>query len=302
MARPTLSGVRPPKVVVSGGLAPHNVRRAVATVRPYGVDGPSHVVRGETAREDYLGPRPVVVGRHDARGLLPFEGLARLTLAPPGGAVKEDGSGDLTEAQHLEALGDAELKLAVDGRGGRELDRLDHGQVIVREVLRVLRAMELQRAEPHLRRHRLDVRGGVIPEDAHGRHEGREIRDDGSGGRRFHIARRLLHEDEAQGVGSRLHRAAGVGDARDPADLDPDHPRGLRSAGRPASRRASSRTLARTSWARTSPSPTRTAWAPALTTRCTSSRVKMPLSLTAVWALGMCGRRARDGPRLVSRV
>src|SRR5262252_4502152 len=194
---------------------------------------------------------------HDAGGVQPLEGFPRLALAPAHGAVEEDGGGDLAVAQHLEALRDAELELAVDGRGGRELDGLDHGQVVAREVLRLLLSVELKGAEPRLCRHRLDVRRGMVPEDAHGRHERWEVRDDGSGGRRLQVARRLLHEDEAEGVGARLDGAARVRDTGDPAHLDPDHPRALPWAA--PSSRASSRTLAGTSWARTSPSPTRTA-------------------------------------------
>src|SRR6266545_2789945 len=133
--------------------------------------------------------------------------------------------------------------------------------------------------------------GGMIPEDADRRHEGRELGDDGGGGPRLHVARGVLDEDEAERVRTCVDGAARVLDTRDAADLDPDH-----------ERRASSRTLAGTSGARTSPSPTRTARAPARTTDSTSVRVKMPLSLTAVCARGIRGSRARDGSRLVSSV
>src|SRR2546427_553274 len=60
-------------------------------------------------------------------------------------------------------------------------------------------------------------------------------------------------------------------------------------------------TLASMSVARTSPSPTRTAWAPAATTRPTSAPVMIPLSLTATEPGGMSGSRLREGARLVSR-
>src|SRR5262249_24633302 len=242
--------------------------------------------------------------RHDAGRVPPLEGLARLALAPAHGAVEEDGGGNLAVAQDLKALRDAELGLAIDGRGGRELDGLDHGQVVAREVLRLLLSVELQGTEPRLCRYGFYVRRGVVPENAHGRHERpggpRECQrgPPPPGGRRLQVARRLLHEDEAESVGPSLDGAARVRDGGDPAHLDPDHPRVLPWAA--PSSRASSRTLAGTSWARTSPSPTRTACAPARTTCSTSWRGKMPLSLTAMCAPGTRGRSARDGSRLGS--
>src|SRR5262249_59501330 len=156
----------------------------------------------------------------------------------------------------------------------------------------------LQGAKPCLRRHGLDVCRGVVPENTHGRHERREVRDDSSGGRRLQVARRLLHEDEAEGVGARLDGAARVRDAGDPAHLDPDHARALLWAA--PSSRASSRTLAGTSWARTSPSPTRTACAPARTTCSTSWRGKKTPSLPPMCTAGMRGGSARGGSRVVS--
>ena len=86
---------------------------------------------------------------------------------------------------------------------------------------------------------------------------------------RADITRRALDEVEAERVGAGVDARARVFRIGDPADLDADH----------ASR--SSRTLADTSDARTSPSPTRMAWAPAATTFSTSAPEAMPLSLTA---------------------
>ncbi len=56
------------------------------------------------------------------------------------------------------------------------------------------------------------------------------------------------------------------------------------------------------SGARTSPSPTRMAWAPASTTRSTSAAVAIPLSLTATRPAGTRGSRSREGARLVLSV
>src|SRR5689334_16562248 len=66
--------------------------------------------------------------------------------------------------------------------------------------------------------------------------------------------------------------------------------------------RRSSRTLAATSAALTSPSPTSTACAPASTTRRTSSAVKNPLSLTTIGPGGICGSSASVVSRRVSNV
>ena len=168
----------------------------------------------------------------------------------------------------------------------RHLDDLDGGQGVLAERLRRLVAVELQRPEPALLGHRLDVPGGVVPEDADGRDEGRQLRDDRGGHLRADIARRALDEVEAERVGAGRDAHARVLGIGDPADLDADH----------ASR--SSRTLADTSGARTSPSPTRMAWAPAATTRSTSAPEAMPLSLTATWPGGISGSRASEGSRL----
>jgi hypothetical protein len=54
------------------------------------------------------------------------------------------------------------------------LDDLDGGQGVLAERLRRLVAVELQRPEPALLGHRLDVPGGVVPADADGRDEGRQ--------------------------------------------------------------------------------------------------------------------------------
>src|SRR5262249_7420842 len=186
----------------------------------------------------------------------------------------------------LESLPRPELGHALD-RGSRgQLDRLDHGQPVVGQRVGGLLPMELERAQPALLGDRLDVARRVVPENSHRGHERRQPRDDRRRGRWLDIARGALDEDEAERV-----RTGVAGDPRVLAGCDA-------AALAFNNSRQSSRTFAATSDARTSASPTRTARAPALTTRSTSSRVKMPLSLTAVWARGTRGSSAREVSRL----
>src|SRR5215472_6496733 len=115
--------------------------------------------------------------------------------------------------------------------------------------------MELQGAEAARLHDRLDVAGRMVPEDADGGHEWRQRAYDRSNLDRRHEARRVLDEDEAECVGARLDRRHRVFEIGDTADFHTGHGRSV-----------SSLIFAGTSPARTRPSPTRTAWAPAATT------------------------------------
>src|SRR5262245_25113969 len=156
----------------------------------------------------------------------------------------------------------------------------------------------------------------MIPEHADRRDEGWQALDDGRDLLGRDEARRVLDEDEPERVGAKLDRRPGVLGVGDAADLDPDHhprvgpdappvsPATLETPGDTPStspppcrgrfdpRKVSSAIFAPTSSARTSPSPTSTAWAPAAATRRTCAPVKKPLSLTTSGPGGMCGRRS----------
>src|SRR5262249_18810830 len=150
-------------------------------------------------------------------------------------------------------------------------------------------AVELRRPQAALLGDRLDVPGPVVPEHADRRHERRQPGDDRRGHVGRDVARRALDEDEAEGIGARLHAEPRVLRAGDPAELD-------------LHRSDSSRILAATAPARSSVSPTRTAWAPASTTRATSAPLASPLSLTASGPGGIWGSRVSEGSRLVASV
>src|SRR5215470_8567570 len=150
--------------------------------------------------------------------------------------------------------------------------------------------MELQRAQPARLGDRLDVSGRMIPEHPDRCDERRQPADDRRDLLGRHEPRRVLDEDEAQRVGAGLDRVTRVGGVRDPTDLDPNHDSD------------SSRTFAATSSARTSASPTSTAWAPAATTGRTWSAVKKPLALTTSRPAGISGNNSTLVSMRVSKV
>src|SRR3989442_1711830 len=118
------------------------------------------------------------------------------------------------------SAGPPPLELA---RWRRDLDRFDPRKRVALEILRLLVAVELERAQAARFGHRLDVARRVVPEDADRRHERRQRADDRRDLLRRHEARRVLDEDEPERVRAgvdREHRVVEVGDA---ADLDSGH-------------------------------------------------------------------------------
>src|SRR5207245_2351308 len=163
-----------------------------------------------------------------------------------------------------------------------DLDRLDHGHRVAFEVLGLLITVKLERAQPTRFGHRLHVAHRVVPEDADRRHERRERAHDRRDLLRCHEARRVLDEDEPERV-----RAGGA--ARNPPPGAPRFAARAHDRLHHAFTSFNSRILLGTSVARTRPSPTSTAWAPADTTRRTSAPVKNPLSLTTMGPGGIDG-------------
>src|SRR5881409_2703835 len=260
-------------------------------VRADGLHRPRHVVRREPAREHDV--HPALARRHRAHqpDRPPLDRLARLAvLAPARMAVEQDRGGDVPPPERADPVAQLVLRQPLDGRRGRQLDRLDDRDGRPLPVLGVLVAVQLDRAQSARLDDGLDVARRMVPEDADGRDEWRQPTHDRRNLLGGDEARRPLDEDEAERVGARLHGHPGVVEIGDAADLDPGH----------AS--LSSRIFAPTSEAFTSPSPTSTAWAPASTTRRTSSPVKKPLSLTTIGPGGICGSSDSVVSRRVSNV
>jgi hypothetical protein len=82
--------------------------------------------------------------------------------------------------------------------------QLDRGQASLRNDVADLVAMGIDEYANFL-----DVLGQVVENIAHCS--------------RFHLARTLVVEDEAEGVGASIHGRARVFEIRDSADLDPGH-------------------------------------------------------------------------------
>ncbi len=107
------------------------------------------VVGREPARED----QPAAAGAQ-APGQVPLDRLTGLALAPALGAVQQDRRRALDVGRHQGEVVRPPLGKPRHGLGRRELDRLDDGQRVVREILGLLVAVELQRPQP-ARLHRL---------------------------------------------------------------------------------------------------------------------------------------------------
>src|SRR5262249_54030457 len=150
---------------------------------------------------------------------------------------------------------------------GSDADRLDDAPRPPPAVVGVLVAVELEGGEPDPRRHLLDSRARRIDEDAD---EGRSRNGVGDFRRTLDVdaARAREVEVESEEIGSRPRRGDRVVDPADAADLDLH------------GHRSHSATAAPGSAASMTASPTRTACAPALTIRRTSSAERMPLSAT----------------------
>ena len=170
--------------------------------------------------------------------------------------------------------------------GGKGLDGASRPAGDPTGVLGRLHAVQLHGLQSDLVGDLDDPLRRLVPEDAHGdRLVWKPLDDVGHGGR-GHLPRGR-GEHEPDGGCSHPHRQESIGFAGHTADLDEESlPVVIHSAvghGRAPSRPA---TAARRSPARTSASPTNTAWYPAAASAATSSASLMPDSATATTPVG----------------